>query len=462
MRRFAVGAVLLGTLALAGCIVFIGPITIVQQDVIGKVRVSFTVCASGDPDASSMETHGGCPDRGNQDTYAESGSRQVLIAFRVPEGTTPPTAFTGSVSTGASLAFSRSPTYEAELTTLVPPPAGQVWVGYISAQYEYDNGADGTPAQSMNVSLDFELPRPGDGTPFAGPFQVRPVVGGRTVGTGFPSSRRVNCGEFGAFGGETATVCIDSPSPSTTGTNLTAATRDLGIAGTPAAGDPGARATVPFTARYAGSSDPAASFALSAATSLPGAGATPSRATLAPASDSTNAVEVAVDVPRNAAAGTYAVTLTGRLANGQQRSGTALLTVRDRAAPGASGLALRPSTFTPLADASSIVAARTRVSYRLNEPASVRFTVQRALPGRRAGRRCVRQRRSNRRARRCTRYVAVRGSFRHAGRQGANSFRFTGYVGGRRLRRGTYRLNGVPTDAAGNRGRAVRARFRTR
>jgi hypothetical protein len=55
--------------------------------------------------------------------------------------------------------------------------------------------------------------------------------------------------------------------------------------------------------------------------------------------------------------------------------------------------------------------------------------------------------------------VAVAGSFTHTGKNGANSFKFTGRLGGRKLAPGTYRLTGVPTDAAGNRGLARYARF---
>jgi hypothetical protein len=174
-------------------------------------------------------------------------------------------------------------------------------------------------------------------------------------------------------------------------------------------------------------------------------------------------VGVGVSVPKNASAGNYAVTLKARLANGQERSGTATLTVRDKEDPVARTLRIRPSSFARYNDTDSIVSAGgARISYRLSEPATVRFTVQRARQGRRVGRRCVASRRSNRGRRRCTRYVRVRGSFSHRGRAGNNSFRFTGFVRRRALRRGSYRLSGVPTDAAGNKGRTVRARFRIR
>jgi outer membrane protein assembly factor BamB len=95
------------------------------------------------------------------------------------------------------------------------------------------------------------------------------------------------------------------------------------------------------------------------------------------------------------------------------------------------------------------------VSYRLTEAARVRFIVRRRVIGRKKGRRCLigKQRRRLHKAKRCSRFVRRKGAFSDAGKQGANRFRFSGYVGGRRLRPGVYRMVGVPSDAAGNRGR---------
>ena len=128
-------------------------------------------------------------------------------------------------------------------------------------------------------------------------------------------------------------------------------------------------------------------------------------------------------------------------------------------------LRLQPSTLAAAGRGPSLLAGRrrptrTRVSYRLSEPARMRFTVQRRSAGRRVGRRCVVPNRRNRGRRRCVRYVTLRGSFTHQGAAGTNRFRFTGRLRRRKLAPARYRLVGVPTDAAGNRGRAVRARFR--
>jgi N-acetylneuraminic acid mutarotase len=102
-----------------------------------------------------------------------------------------------------------------------------------------------------------------------------------------------------------------------------------------------------------------------------------------------------------------------------------------------------------------------RVSYTLNVAAGVRFTVVRLVGGRRAGHRCVAERKGNRRSRRCTRAVRVRGSFTLHGNAGRDSFRFTGRVGGRRLARGVYQLLATPS-VNGRGGKSSRETFRIR
>jgi hypothetical protein len=99
------------------------------------------------------------------------------------------------------------------------------------------------------------------------------------------------------------------------------------------------------------------------------------------------------------------------------------------------------------------------VSLSLNLRATVTYRVARRLPGRRAGRRCVTPTRANRRARRCTRLVAVRGRFARNAKAGRNRFRFTGRIGGRKLAPGSYQLQATPRANAHN-GVSKRARFR--
>jgi Tol biopolymer transport system component len=129
--------------------------------------------------------------------------------------------------------------------------------------------------------------------------------------------------------------------------------------------------------------------------------------------------------------------------------------------PRVTGLRLGSSRFRAALRGGSIASpVGTRVKYALSEPATTTFNVERALPGRKLGRRCVAPNRRNQRAPRCTRYSRVRGSFRRKGGAGANNFRFTGRLGGRALRPGKYRLVAVAKDAAGHRSQPARASFR--
>jgi len=139
----------------------------------------------------------------------------------------------------------------------------------------------------------------------------------------------------------------------------------------------------------------------------------------------------------------------------------------DTARPRLSALKLSPARFRAAGRGASVsTRARSRVSYRLSEPARVRFAVERGLPGRRAGKRCVKPKRSNRAAKRCTRFATVGRPLAHSGKAGRNAFRFSGRIrvrskGRLRLRKlapGRYRLRAVATDAAGNVSRPPRYR----
>jgi hypothetical protein len=133
----------------------------------------------------------------------------------------------------------------------------------------------------------------------------------------------------------------------------------------------------------------------------------------------------------------------------------------DRTAPSLRSLRVRPRRLRALLRGRAIISAPqgATVSYVLSEAARVRFMVKDARSGRRVGRRCVAGRRFGQK-RRCLRYVRLRGGTVHAGRPGSNRLRLSGRWRGRKLRPGRYRLIARPTDFAGNRGKAVRARFR--
>ena len=116
-----------------------------------------------------------------------------------------------------------------------------------------------------------------------------------------------------------------------------------------------------------------------------------------------------------------------------------------------------------LARAATPVAARvprgTRFVYALSEPAAIALKLQRALPGRRSGGRCVRPSSRLRKAKRCVRHATV-GTLRRNGAKGLNRIRFTGRIGKHALRPGGYRAVISATDAASNRSAPRRAVFR--
>lgn len=438
----ATGALL--TLGLAGCVVFQTPPTAAQLDLIGKIRVAFTICASNTDEANNP----GCPNTGNtQDSAPAGSSGQVLVAFRVPAGSQGPDAF--SQTSGEALTFTRSPSYEAALEQARPAGEGRKWVGYISGVYDYTDPPDGTAARSAGFEVDFSLP---DGAPFAGPFRVRPVVGARRVdeASGLSASDPVSCGSrpAGGSGGSFANndvICIDDPDEATLATDIEVATADLAIVGGTATVNPGVTATVPFDAKLAGELPPGTTFALAGTTSFPGAAATPGPSAIAPGPNSTTRVNVPIAVPPTAGPGIYSVGLTATLPNGQSRAGAATLTVRDKQKPRATRLAVRPKVLRP--SAPSVARVGSAVTYRLSETATMRFRVQR----------CVKRKKSKR-----TRCRTMRGRFTHSGVAGVNRFNFTGFLRDRALRRGRYRLIAVPVDPARNRGRAVRAGFRVK
>jgi hypothetical protein len=137
----------------------------------------------------------------------------------------------------------------------------------------------------------------------------------------------------------------------------------------------------------------------------------------------------------------------------------------DKTASDVQNLRFQRRVFAAFGSGPSVIASArkkktpkgSRVSYTLAEDATVKFKVERATKGRRKGKKCVAKRKKGKR---CTIYKRIKGSFTHAGRKGSNSFRFSGRVGGKKLRPARYRLAAVATDTAGNRGKAVRRSFR--
>jgi hypothetical protein len=97
-----------------------------------------------------------------------------------------------------------------------------------------------------------------------------------------------------------------------------------------------------------------------------------------------------------------------------------------------SGLKISPARFKAATRGATFARVKTgtRVRFTMSAAGTVRFTVLRA-----------------RRAKGHTRYVKVGRTISRAGRAGANSLRFSGRVGGKRLKPGRYRLQSV--DPAG-------------
>jgi hypothetical protein len=101
-----------------------------------------------------------------------------------------------------------------------------------------------------------------------------------------------------------------------------------------------------------------------------------------------------------------------------------------------------------------------RVRYTVSESAQVRFTVTRVRVGSRVRGECRRRTAENRRARRCTRHVRLRGHMVLEAVRGENRFGFRGRWSREKLRPGRYRLIATAITASGIPGKAKVARFR--
>jgi hypothetical protein len=345
VRRAVIGVLAVAAvIAVSGCAVFdpSHPPAATQTKTLGPVAVTVTVC-SGQSGNSSAPPGSCTRGDGNSDDQAFTDPSQLFLGFRVPSGTGVPSSFTssstGPTGSGPQLAFTQNQQYTGELQRLQPAPLGEEWVGYTSQYVSYSSTSGD---QNFTATVDFGLPTHTDGSPFSGPFTWQAVVGGRAFNAHDPTppvaDAPVDCensltiGYGGPSGPEW--ICVDDQFPATLGTDNQLATRDAGITpGPPSSALPGTVASVPFNLAYAGAATPAATFTLNAATSLAGATATPSQGTLAPASNSSSPVDVTVPVPANAAPGTYSVTLTGVLPDGETRAGTGQFTVSAPPAP---------------------------------------------------------------------------------------------------------------------------------
>ena len=97
--------------------------------------------------------------------------------------------------------------------------------------------------------------------------------------------------------------------------------------------------------------------------------------------------------------------------------------------------------------------------YTLSEASSVRFTIEQRLAGRRVGRKCAKPSARNRKKKACIRYAKI-GTFAHDGGAGVNSKKFSGKIGRRALKPGTYRATLGARDRADNQSKLKRLQFR--
>ena len=130
-----------------------------------------------------------------------------------------------------------------------------------------------------------------------------------------------------------------------------------------------------------------------------------------------------------------------------------------------SALTISPSAFfaAPSGATISAIAAKAKkygakITYRDSQIATTTFTVLRETSGRKQGKSCKKPSKSNKHGKRCTILTAV-GSFTHVDIAGANSLHFSGQLKGKKLSPGSYKLQAIAHDAAGN-GAAVEKSFK--
>jgi hypothetical protein len=291
---------------LAGCVT-IGSPTVNQPNGIGPVQISavIDICnvnLGTPPPACSADTDAG----------------QLLLGYRLPNGTTTPDSFPGTTPT-QSVTFARSTSYTSQLEALLPSGPGEQWFGYIANPVFAPAGGH----TLMSASPQFTPPTADPTT-----FTYRTVVGARHLDGTHLVGNSVNC-DGNAFAGSPATLTQCITDPGTAGgvnSDQQLQTNELQLsAGAPPSVYPGDTASVPFGLKLLGPASPLASFALSATTGLAGASAAPGAANQA-LNPGDNAQSVAVPVPLTAVPGSYPVTLNA--ANGPQlRSAAGSLTV---------------------------------------------------------------------------------------------------------------------------------------
>ena len=145
--------------------------------------------------------------------------------------------------------------------------------------------------------------------------------------------------------------------------------------------------------------------------------------------------------------------VTAGNAHGSAGATSAAVRILDYYAPRPTSAArLSPARFRTAGTGASLAAsggAGARLSFVLNEAASITFRVERGRPGRLVRGRCRQQTRENRRSRLCTSFIAVQGSFSWNAKAGRwQRAAISRARRGRRLGRGGYRLVATARVAA--------------
>jgi hypothetical protein len=298
---------------------------------------TYTTCVPGPgntPAKNTAEDDNGTDGDTTSGGQPVFGDGQLLVGFRVPDGTAAPSSFPSS---DGRMIFSSSPGYTSALTAEYLPIAGFHWVGYLSTQFSFDVSKDSN--RFTTVAPEFVLPPGSDGGPFASPFRWRAVVGSRQISASFPGTSPIDC-PVGTAG------CFDSPRLSTTSGrasipgHLSLTVSDFAVIA-PAAvtAGQGSTATITFPLKDSDAAIKGApTLSITAGTNIPGSQPQVGVGTIAiPANGSTSAT-VSVPVPPGTALGTYDVTLTATgnsnpAGAAVSRSATAKVTVADALAP---------------------------------------------------------------------------------------------------------------------------------
>ncbi len=326
-KLFALGVAGALAFALSGCLVINGTNS-GQPQSMGPINLTVSACSDGSPSCVGKSNTGSI----YEFIEKEEVATQLLLAVRLPTGSTPPESLVATLGGGGSLAFSRSASYEAELEALEPAPPGERWWGWISAATVYTEKGK----QSFTATIPATLPRPADGGPLESPMHWRPVVGSRLDEAKLPAGRPVKCGTANddLYTGYSETesagstvVCVDSPTAESTRGFLTASFTDFGVVGSAVQATPGSTVSAAFVAKRSGPVDPATVFSLAATSAIPGGFVTIDRSSVSLGGDSTNPVLATIGVPAGTAPGTYPVTLSATAPGKPDRSGTVTVTI---------------------------------------------------------------------------------------------------------------------------------------